>query len=443
MAHIVGDRAVVLGGSIAGCLAARVLAPAYREVTVIDRDQLTERDDPRRAVPQGHHIHALLARGQRILEELFPGLTDELVGIGVPVGDFGTSLSWYFNGEMIRKTETGLICVAAGRPLLEARIRQRVKDLGNVTFRDRCDVMHLATTTDRRRVTGVHLRDPDGQAEVLDADLLVDATGRGSRTHRWLVELGYPQVAEEKVKMDLTYTTCHYRPPLPFDPIGEQIAIIPVATPQMPRGAIFARLPDRYSISLTGLLGDRPPTDRDGLLAYVRSLPVPEIYRALRDAEPMSEPKSFHFPASVRRRYERMDSFPEGLLMLGDAVCTFNPVYGQGMTAAALQAQILGRHLQQGAPAADGYFRDVARAIDAPWDMSAGPDLGFAGVQGRRTLKVRIGNSYVPRLQAAAVHDPALSGAFLRAAGLVDPLSALMRPNIVRRVLRRRPAVGE
>ncbi|PNG23813.1 FAD-dependent oxidoreductase [Streptomyces cahuitamycinicus] len=438
MGGYIGDHAVVLGGSIAGSLAARMLADAYREVTVIDRDELTGASGPRRAIPQGHHIHALLARGQQILDELFPGFTEELVSIGVPVGDFGTSLSWYFGGRMIEKAETGLTCVAAGRPLLEERLRRRIHNLANVTTRERTDVVGLVASPDRSRVTGVRVqpRAEDTADEVLAADLVIDTTGRGSRTPRWLLELGYPEVVEERVKMDLTYTTCDFRGPLHFDPIGDDIALIPVATPAMPRGAIFARLPDRYAVSLTGVLGDRPPTDHEGFLAYVESLPVPEIHKAVRDAEPLGPAMSFHFPASIRRRYERQSRHPEGLLVMGDAACVFNPVYGQGMTVAAIESLVLRRHLEQGAPRPHAFFRDLAKVIDAPWEMSAGADLGFPGVEGNRTLKVRVGNAYIPRLQAAAAHDGKLSAAFLRTAGLVDPPQALMRPGVVSRVLR-------
>jgi uncharacterized protein (TIGR02246 family) len=432
-----GTNSVVLGGGISGLLAARVLADACERVTIVDRDVLTGATDPRRAVPQGHHIHALLARGQQILDELFPGFTAELISSGVPTGDFGTSLSWYFNGKMMQKAETGLLCVAAGRPLLEAHIRKRVQALPNVTFRERTDIRGLMASANQERITGVRIigPEPDATEEMLPADLVIDASGRGSRTPRWLEELGYPSVREERVTMDLTYTTCDYRDPLPFDPIGDDIALIPVATPGLRRGAIFARLPDRYAVSLTGLLGDRPPTDHPGFLNYVKSLPVPEIYKAVRDAEPLGPPMSFRFPASIRRHYERLSRFPGGLLVIGDAACVFNPVYGQGMTVAAMESLVLRKHLEKGVPQALKYFRDLSAVIDAPWDMSASSDLGFPEVQGRRTLKARMGNLYIPRLLAASTDDAVLTKAFLRTAGLVDPPQALMRTGIISRVL--------
>jgi 2-polyprenyl-6-methoxyphenol hydroxylase-like FAD-dependent oxidoreductase len=437
MAKNVGDQAVVLGAGIAGLLAARVLAEAYQRVTVVDRDALIGVTEPRRAVPQGPHIHGLLARGQQILEELFPGFTKELAASGVPIGDFGTCLSWYFNGRMMQPAKTGLVCVSPGRPLLEERIRERVRALTNVQILELSDVVGL--TADRGRITGVrvHGHGVGGPERVLKADLVVDAAGRGSRTPRWLSELGYPAVAQDAVKIDLTYTTADFRLPLPVDPVGDDVGIVCVATPDHPRGATLARLPDRYSLSLYGILGDVPPTDRDGFLAFARSLPVPEIIAAVEHARPLTDPVSMHFPASVRHRYERMERLPDGLLVIGDAACIFNPIYAQGMTVAAIEALVLSRHLQQSdRPRPRAYFRDLARVIDPPWDMCAGGDLGFPEVAGHRTLKVRMGNAYIPRLQKAAVSNAALSEAFLRAAGLVDPPQALMRPAVVSRVLR-------
>ncbi|YCK42739.1 FAD-dependent oxidoreductase [Actinomadura sp. ATCC 39365] len=435
MAAHVAQRAVVLGGGMAGLLAARVLAEHCAEVLLVDRDTLTGAAGPRRGVPHGCHAHALLARGQQILDELFPGLTQQMIDDGVPAGDLATSLRWYFNGRRLRPAPTGLISVSATRPVLEEQVRNRVAALPNVRFLERTDILGPTATPARDRVTGVRVRGTDGVEQHLACDLLVDATGRGSRTPAWLQELGFPRPDEDRVKIGLAYTTRHFR--LRRDPYGEDLSINPVASPANPRGAFFPKLPgDMSMLSLTGILGDHPPADLEGFLAFAKSLPVPDVYDAVRDAEPLDEGVTFTFPASVRRRYERLPAFPDGLLVLGDGVCSFNPVYGQGMTVAAMEAMILREHLQAGAvPPWQAFFRDISRVIDVPWDISAGADLAFPGVEGRRTAKVRIGNAYMARLHAAAARDGAVTAAFMRVAGLVDPPQTLMRPALMLRVL--------
>jgi 2-polyprenyl-6-methoxyphenol hydroxylase-like FAD-dependent oxidoreductase len=434
----IGDRAVVLGASMAGLLAARVLADAYTQVTVIDRDKLSETPMHRRGVPHGRHIHGLLARGQQALEELFPGLTAELVAHGVPTGDMLADTRLYMSGHRLRQAHTGLVVLCASRPVLEGHVRARVRALPNLTFLDRCDIVGLAATPDGGRVAGVRvLRRADGSAEqVLGADLVVDATGRGSRTPVWLEALGYGRPQEDQVRIGLGYATRTYR--LPPDALGGDLAVLQAATPRHPRtGALQMLEGDRWMLTLGGILGDHPPTDPDGFLDFARSLQFPDIYRTIRDAEPLDDPVPFRFPASVRHRYERLDRYPDGLLVMGDAVASFNPIYGQGMSVAALEALTLRRHLARGAaPQPRRFFRDLPRVVDVPWDIAAGGDLIFPGVKGRRTLKSRLVNAYIARLHAAAAHDASLASAFVRVAGLVAPPQTLLRPSIAVRVLR-------
>jgi 2-polyprenyl-6-methoxyphenol hydroxylase-like FAD-dependent oxidoreductase len=442
-------HAVVLGGGMAGLLAARVLADRYREVTVVDRDDLsavaaggTTTGDAgatdRRGVPQGRHAHALLARGQQVLEELFPGLTDELVADGAAYGDALADTRLYFGGYRMRRARAGLPMLSLSRPFLERHVRARVHGLPNVSFGPPCDIVGLAATPDAGRVTGVRVfRRIDGSAaEVLDADLVVDATGRGSRTPRWLPELGYPPPAEERVEVDVAYATCRFR--LPADALAGDLACLLAPTPGSPRGGVLARLErGQWMLTLTGMRGHHPPTDLDGFVAFARSLPYPDIHQAIRDAAPVSAPVAYRFPADVRRRYERLRRFPEGLLVVGDAVCSFNPIYGQGMTVAALDALALRRHLRAHAtPRPRRYLREVARLLDPPWQMALGGNLSFPEVPGRRPRSVRAAGAYLARLHAAAAHDPALASAFLRVSGLVDGPGTLMRPAMAVRVLR-------
>ena len=437
MTRKIGDRAVVLGASIAGLLAARVLADAYEHVTVVDRDELHETPTHRRGVPQGRHIHALAARGQQILEELFPGLTDELVAEGAPVGDMLTDARLYLGGHRLHQARTGLMLLCASRPFLEGHVRARVRALPNVHLLDRCDVVGLAATPDGGRVTGVRvLRRADGSAEeVPAADLVVDASGRGSRTPAWLDALGYPRPERDEVQIGLGYATRTYR--LPPDALAGAIAVLAAATPDLPRTGALQRLEgDRWMLTLAGILGDHPPTDPNGFLDFAMSLRFLDIYHAIRDAEPLDDPVGFRFPASVRHRYERQRRFPAGYLAMGDAVCSFNPIYGQGMSVAALEALTLSRHLKRGVePQPRAWYRDLAALVDVPWAMSAGGDLAFPGVPGRRTVKIRLLGRYLARLQTAAADDAHLAVAFIRVVGLVAQPQSLLTPGHVVRVM--------
>ncbi|HET9005711.1 MAG TPA: FAD-binding monooxygenase [Actinomycetes bacterium] len=428
----------MLGASMAGLLAARVLADAYAQVTIVDRDQLPQAGSHRRGVPQGRHLHALLARGQQALEELFPGLTTELVAHSVPTGDVLGNGRWYLNGHQLRQTHTGLVALCASRPFLESHVRGRVRALPNVRFLDACDILGLATTPDGGRVNGTRVihRGDGGVEEELRADLVVDATGRGSRTPLWLEALGYPRPPTEQVRIGLGYATRTYR--LQPDALGGDLGVLHAPTPEHPRGGgLLLREGGRWIVTLAGMLGDYPPTDPDGFLAFARSLRFPDIYQVIRDGEPLDDPVGFRFPASVRHRYERLPRFPDGLLVMGDAVCSFNPIYGQGMSVAAVQALVVRRHLARGVePQPRRVFRGLARVVEVPWGIAARGDLVFPGVQGRRTAKVRLVDADLGRLQAAAAHDAHLASAFVRVAGLVAPPRSLLRPGVAVRVLR-------
>ena len=431
------DHAVVLGASMAGLLAAGVLSAHYGHVTVVDRDTLAaEPDRPRRGVPQGRHLHALLGRGLQALEELLPGLTEELTGKGAPVGDQLGDARLYFGGHLMARSHSGLPLLCASRPLLEHAVRARVAAMPGVEIVARCEVVGLITSADRQRVIGARVRREGRAEEAMTAELVIDASGRGSRIPTWIAALGLPAPAEERVTIGLGYASRVYRA-RPGALAGD-LGIVRAPVPPHGRGGALAVLEgDRWMVTLIGVLGDHPPTDPAGFLAFARSLPGPDIHDAIATAEPLDDPVPFRFPASVRRRYEGLARFPERLLVLGDAFCSFNPIYGQGMTIAALEALALRDRLRRGRPPKPREFhRRVARIVDAPWELVVGGDLAFPAVEGPRTPKTRILGAYVDRLHAAAATDTDLATAFVRVAALVDPPTALMRPRIVLRVLR-------
>jgi hypothetical protein len=286
-------------------------------------------------------------------------------------------------------------------------------------------------------VTGVRvLPRTDGSADVVDADLVVDASGRGSRAPTWLAALGFARADEDRLEIDLHYTSRRYR--LDAGVLGGSLASLQAATSANPRAGVLARLEqDQWLLTLAGILGDRPPTDPDGFLAFARSLLFPDIYDAIRGGEPLDDPRSLGFPASVRRRYERLAHLPDGFLPLGDSLCSFNPVYGQGMTVAALQARVLSSRLRRPRPLRTReVLRDFTRLLDAPWNMVRGADQSLPGVPGRRPWPQRLMARYFARLQAAAAHDERVATAFVRVSGMVDEPHALLRPGVALRVLR-------
>ncbi|MEV7724541.1 FAD-dependent monooxygenase [Streptomyces sp. NPDC087917] len=439
----VGDRAVVVGGSISGTLAARVLSDFYREVIVVERDKVVGVRDPRRGTPHAGHAHGLHARGCMILEELFPGILDEMRRARFPMGDLGEQ-HWYFNGERFRAARTGLPTVTTQRPVLEDYIRGKVVALPGVTFLERTELTGLEATPCRGRVTGVRLRSAAAEAVdefSLGADLVVDTCGRGSRTPVWLEQLGYERPPEDRMAIGLAYVTRLYRSPKSLN--GAQFLTC-LASRTNPRGAVFGRAgDDTYYLSLTGILGDHPPVDPDGYLEFCRSLPTAEVYERVRGATPLTDPIAFHVPASVRRRYERLSRFPERLLVLGDAVCSLNPSYSQGMTVAAMEVMALRAHLGRGTdPSSQAFVRDVGRIINRPWFLSTTRDLQHTRGKGVRALAARLGNAYVTRLHGAAPHDSAATDALIRVAGLSDPPTTLIRPRVVLAALKRQGLRG-
>jgi 2-polyprenyl-6-methoxyphenol hydroxylase-like FAD-dependent oxidoreductase len=423
---------------MAGLLTARVLSESFSQVTVIERDVLPDEASGRRGVPQGRHLHALLSRGAQVLDDLFPGLTKQVAGAGAPVGDLLGNIRWFLSGYRLAQADMGQPVMFPSRPVLEAHVRSSVAGLSNVSFLDGRDIAGLAASKDKRRVTGVRVRSDGATEDVVDADLVVDATGRGSRAPVWLEQLGYGRPVAEKVTIDVAYASRSYR--LPPGTLGSDKLILHGYAHDNPRGAgLVEQEGGRFMLTVTGLLGDHPPTDPEGFEKFTASLQFPDIHEAISTGEPLDDPVAFHYPANVRQRYERMRDFPEGFLVLGDAVCAFNPIYGQGMTSAALQANALRGLLADGQPLTwRRHFQAMAKAVDDPWTISTSNDLGFPGVTGRRTPSVRLINAYLPRLHELAGRDPDTAAAFLRVTGLLEHPQALLRPGLAWRVLTRR-----
>jgi 2-polyprenyl-6-methoxyphenol hydroxylase-like FAD-dependent oxidoreductase len=429
--------AVVIGAGIAGLSAAAAVAPRYGQVVLVDRDSLPDSATPRRGVPQGYHPHALLAAGQRALEELFPGLGDELVEAGAIPFDPGADLGFYRYGARWSRTTSGLSVVALTRPLLELKVRQRVAALANVTLRPETAVSGLTGADDR--VTGVVLAD----GTEIAADLVVDSSGRGSRSDRWLEALGLPTPRVVEVKIGVAYATQVLR--RDPDDVADGVGVLVLPTPpgQKRAGLALAVEDDRWLIFLGGWHGEHAPTDPDGFRRYAQSLPDPAIAAILGRAEPVTGVASFGFPSSRRREFERLDRPPAGYLATGDALCCFNPVYGQGMTAAAMEAVVLGRLLDRYGAASGAlareFYRETARVLATPWRFAVGADFAYPETVGPRPRGMGLLNRYSTRLQRTAQRDPVVRRTFTAVQQLVRPPAALFAPRIVARVMKGGP----
>ena len=424
---------------MAGLLAARALTDHFEQVTLLEQDIFPAPGVNRKGVPQGKHTHVLLELGRQIMERYLPGLTDELTRLGaVRIADVSLNVRWFHSDGYHQPGASGLTGVGVSRPTLEAAVRARVLALPNVQAVENCNVLGLVTTADNSRVTGVRLvnRQAGHNEETMLAELVVDASGRGSRSPAWLEELGYSRPAEEKVRIGMGYTSCYYR--RHPDHIPGLNGIVLLATPPDKRlGVMLAQDGNRWVVTIGGYLGDHAPTDFQGFLEAARRLPVPDIYDVIKNAEPCGQPVAYKFPANLRHCYEKLARFPKGYLVLGDALCSFNPIYGQGMTVAALEAEALGACLANGRNHLAKHFLAKAnKIIDVSWSAAVGNDLGFAEVTGPRTPLVRFLNWYLSKLHLAAHNDAQVSNAFLKVINMVAPPPSLMQPQIVWRVIK-------
>lgn len=448
----IGEHAVVLGGSMAGLLAARVLSDFYDRVTVVERDALSDEPVARRGVPQSRQPHVLLARCGEIAEELFPGILDEMVAGGAHRWDDGdlSRIHATFNGHLLHQSGTipdprSLINHLASRPFIECHVRRRLCALSNVTVLDGHDIVELAATGGR--VTGVVIhRHADAAVSTLTAQLFVDATGRGSRTPAFLERLGYGRPTEEELAVRIAYASMPMR--IPEGTLREH-TVARGFEPGRPRACfMFQCEGDTWMIGAGTMGGVEPPSTREELLEFGSAHLPARALDAARAAEPLAEVRIHRFPANRWRRYDKMHPTPDGLVVIGDAVCSFNPVYGQGMTVASIEALTLRDSLRRGDDDLPRRFhRAAAKKIRVAWQTAVGSDLALPEVQGRRPFSMHITNAFVDQVLTAAESDSFVTQEFLRVTGMLVGPSRMLRPTFLFHVAkasrRRRPSITE
>lgn len=425
-------RVVVLGASLAGLFAAAACAGGGRVVTVLERDGLPDRPEPRPGVPQGRQPHVLLYRGLSALEELLPGLGDELAAAGAVEIDSGR-LAWLGEVGWTLYGAPQFSILSATRPLLEQVIMRRVRQLPGVVV------------VDDNRVTSVRRGDEApwqvGTADgaVHDADLVVDATGRGSRLPTWLVEAGADPGEVSEVDAHTGYATREYAVPAG---LVEPAGVVVQQTPQTCAGALVLPVEGgRWLIGAVGSGDRRPPRDAAGFEEFVRALPDPAVAEVMDLGRPVSDVAVHRQTGNRRHHYERLRSWPAGLLAVGDALCAFNPVYGQGVAVAACEALMLSRALQGGLrPGGERLLlREFARFTALPWAIATGQDLRMPTSEGSPSLAGTVSGRWTDELTRLAAHgDRDAAWALARVYHLMATPRALMHPRLVAAAVRAR-----
>jgi 2-polyprenyl-6-methoxyphenol hydroxylase-like FAD-dependent oxidoreductase len=400
---MLGKKAYVIGGSMTGLLTARVLSDHFDQVTIIERDALADSSKPRKGVPQGCHVHVLFSGGMRVIDELFPQFSQELADNGSVVCDFAKELCWYHAGVWKARPDSDLTSFWQTRPFLESNLRRRLKSDTDVRILDSCSVTGLLADSDQTRIRGLEIRHSrDGRSESLEADLIVDASGRGSQTPKWIESLGYARPQETAVEVNIGYASRVYEPSR--DAARDWQILAQYGTPpnSTRTGYIFPIEGGRWMVSAVGFLKDHAPTDEDGYLEFARSMERPDFYEAIKDAHPLTPISTFTFPANRWRRYDRLSRFPAGLLVIGDAISTFNPVYGQGMSTGALEVEQLRLQLdrcQRNVAVPDdfykNFFRNTAKIIEIPWMLATQSDFLYPKTRGKRLLRTKPLNWYL------------------------------------------------
>ncbi len=428
-------HAVVIGAGMAGLAAARVLADSFEAVTVIERDTLPSASAPRTGVPQGHHVHGLLALGAEVFEGYFPGLRAELEQGGAPVWDWGEGLCAVLPNGTPPPVPMGMPIQTFSRPLLEHVLRRRVSALEPVTLRDGLTVTGLRTAGPGK-VTGVRVKTGDGEDEIA-ADLVVDASGRSSHLPQWLAALGLPSPRTTTVDAQVGYASRLYSYPEGQSPPSWMGVLEPLRAPDFRKGSYAIQIENNaLHVTLHGAGGTQLPRGDDDFLAYAKTLRGP-VADTIASLTPVSPVRRYARTVNRKTAYHRLARWPDGLIVLGDAVCTFNPAYGQGMTVAALEARLLEQLLRSRRPRTplDGqdFQKRLARVTAFSWLMATIPDRAWG--QSRSTWPVKTGNWFMNRLVDTVPYDPQVYTAFSSLFHMVAGPLALADPRLLSRVL--------
>jgi 2-polyprenyl-6-methoxyphenol hydroxylase-like FAD-dependent oxidoreductase len=443
MSNVIGQHAVVIGAGMGGLSAARALADHFEHVLILERDALPEDPLDRAGVPQGRHVHGLLAGGQRALDELFPGFENSLIRAGAVPFRVGLDVRVERPGyDPFPQRDLGWDAYSMSRALIERTVRRHVEECASIKLRQRCRVQELVSRGEGTGVAGVRYTGPDGKADTANADLVIDASGRGTPTLDFLDAIGRTRPEETIIGVDLAYATAIFD--IPDDAPRDWKGVFCFGPGRRDsRGSLMLPLEGhRWIVTVGGRHGDNPPGDEAGFMAYVQSLRTPTVYNAIKDAKRLGDIVRFRFPESVYCHYERPETFPRGVLPLGDSICRFNPVHGQGMSVAAQEARALGQLLAARAHETDplaglapAFFAEVSKLIATPWAAAAIPDFVHPDTRGERPANFEQTLKFGIALAKLAARDQAVHKLTAEVQHLLKPRSVYQDPELMQRVL--------
>jgi len=439
---LVGKQAVVIGAGMGGLTAAAALAEFFDQVVILERDTLPSEPSHRAGTPQARHVHALLLSGQRALSELFTGFEQDLARAGAVPLRVGLDVRIERPGyDPFPQRDLGWFSYAVSRPTIERAVRRRVESRANITLRQHCRVEKLLASPNGETVSGVRYENDNGVSETIATDLVVDASGSGALTLDLLQSIGRPLPEETTIGIDLGYATCVFA--IPDDAPADWKGVMTFGqAPHNSRGGLMLPLEgNRWMATIGGRHGDVPSGDAEGFLAYARVLRTPTIYNAICHAERLGGVARYGFRESVRRHFELLDEFPRGVLPIADAICRFNPIYGQGMSVAAQEACLLQTLLRR--LAGDGnpiaalaptFFAEVQTLIETPWAVATF-DFVFPETRGQRPADFETTLKFGLALTRLAAEDPAVHKLTAEVQNLLRPRSAYRDPTLVQRVI--------
>jgi len=428
-------KAIVIGGGIAGKLAAKALSSYFQHVIILEADRETNDKVPRKRVPQSHHPHVLLKSGEEAIEKLFPEFVTQLIENGSIVTNFTRDLKWHHFGYWKEPFSGELTMVQQSRPMLEWHLQRRINQVPNITTTYETMTEDLIVDREQNKILGVRFRSlRTGTEEELYGDMVVDASGFGSKSIEWLKTYGI-EVEEEKVWIQLFYATRLFRLKSQERPEWVNLLISP-SFPENPYGAFIQTIEEnRFSVTFSGYANEHAPQTNEEFFAYAQSLPVPDVLDFLKQAEPITDIKIHKIPYQVRRRFDMASQIPEGFLVIGDAHCRFDPLFGQGISVAAMEAVELQKCLQQAEHFAKGFtqlfHKKTSKLMATPWDMATTEAFRHPKIKGKKPLLQPFKQWYTKRVYQSSALDSDIYIRLARVMNLIRTPLHLFHPKVI------------